>query len=64
MTIASDGLWEFITNQNVSDIVYWYYSMNNIEGAVEKLVEQAIKEWITNDNNIDDITVVVLFFNK
>jgi serine/threonine protein phosphatase PrpC len=45
LVLGSDGVFEFLSNEKVSDIVHWHYSMNNIEGAAEKVVEEAVKSW-------------------
>jgi serine/threonine protein phosphatase PrpC len=47
LILASDGLWEFLTTDRVSDIVYWYYNMNSVDGATDRLIEEATKLWIT-----------------
>lgn len=46
IVLASDGVWEFLSNEDVSDIVYPYYLENNVEGAAEALVKGAIKAWL------------------
>jgi serine/threonine protein phosphatase PrpC len=43
--LASDGVWEFLENQAVADIVYPFYLQKNAEGAAENLVRAAFKEW-------------------
>ena len=45
IVIASDGVWEFLTNEKVAEIVNWYYKNNDVNGAADKLVEEAIKKW-------------------
>ena len=45
IVIASDGVWEFLTNERVSEIVNFYYKINDANGAAEKLVEESIKKW-------------------
>ena len=60
---ATDGLWEFLSNQKVCDIVLGYYNSNDAKGATRKLMEVAKKNWeVHNNMGIDDITIVVLFF--
>ena len=41
--LASDGVWEFLENQQVADIVYPYFLQRNAEGAAENLVRAAFK---------------------
>ena len=64
IVIASDGIWEFLSNTQVMDIVNPYFKNNDLEGASEKLIEEAVKRWKKEDNVVDDITVVLIFFNK
>ena len=61
--IASDGVWEFLENKDVMEIVMPFYNSKNVEGASKKLVEEATKNWTENEKNgRDDITCIVLFF--
>ena len=61
--LASDGIWEFISNEEVVDIVKEYYLKNNIEGAIEHLYNEASKRWMMEEQIIDDITVIIIFLN-
>ena len=63
IVIASDGVWEFLENKEVMEIVMPYYDSNDVEGACKKLVEEATKNWTENEKNVrDDITCIILFF--
>ena len=35
LVLASDGIWEFISNQEASEIVYPFFYNNDAEGASE-----------------------------
>ena len=61
--LGSDGIWEFISNDEVVEIVKDYYLENNIEGAIEHLYNEASKRWIMEEEVIDDITIIVIFLN-
>ena len=61
--LGSDGIWEFISNNEVVDIVKKYYLENNIEGAIEHLYNEASKRWIMEEEVIDDITVILIFLS-
>ena len=63
IVLGSDGIWEFIGNDEVVEIVKDYYLENNIEGAIEYLYNEASKRWIMEEQVIDDITVIVIFLN-
>lgn len=62
MVIASDGLWEFISNEEVMELVVPAFVRNNVEEAVEVLQKKAVEAWVREDENIDDITIIVVFF--
>lgn len=62
MVVASDGLWEFISNEEVMELVIPAFVRNNAEQAVNLLQKKAVEAWQREDENIDDITIVVIFF--
>ena len=43
MIIGTDGIWEFLSNEKVRDIVLTYYNENNISGGIDKLINIARK---------------------
>ena len=59
---CSDGVFEFINNQTVMDLGKSFYLKNDASTYCHELVNQALLEWETNDNIVDDITAVVAFF--
>lgn len=59
--IASDGVWEFLTNEAVARIVWPFYCRNSPEQAGNAIVRAAAQKWRENDTNIDDITCVTIF---
>ena len=61
--LATSGLWTFLKNEKIMDIVIPYYKNNDIKGATKKLTEIAINLWkIKNPYEISDITIIILFF--
>ena len=62
MVIASDGLWEFVSNQEVMELVIPAFVRNSSDEAVSRLEEKAVARWREEDENIDDITIIVIFF--
>ena len=62
IVICSDGVCEFINNRKIMNIGINYYLLNNAEDFCEELVKEAFHQWDENDNIIDDITAVVVFF--
>jgi len=59
--IASDGVWEFLTNEMIAKIVWPYYLENSPEQAGNAIVKEAAQKWRENDSVIDDITCVTIF---
>ena len=45
LVIASDGVWEFLSNEEVAAIVYPFYEKNTPEGAANALVKASYKKW-------------------
>ena len=64
IVIASDGIWEFISNEEVVNIVKDFYINNDIKGALNFLYKEASKRWIMEEEIIDDITIILIFFNN
>ena len=60
--VCSDGVWEFLNNDNVKDIGKKFYLENNASAFCYELVSQSLEEWTKNDIIVDDITAVVSFF--
>jgi len=62
VVLASDGVWEFLTNEEVGSIILPFYLNKNAEKAAETLVRAAFKKWKQNESfTIDDITCIVIF---
>ena len=62
IVVASDGVFEVLSNTLVESIVNSYYKANDPQGASARLVDEAAKQWKKTDGQ-DDITCVVVFFN-
>ena len=62
IVVASDGVWEFLDNNTVRDIVMPYYEKNDPNGACKELIKKSTEWWNKEDIVVDDITVVVVFF--
>ncbi|OMJ86580.1 hypothetical protein SteCoe_11865 [Stentor coeruleus] len=61
LILASDGIWEFITNQEAVSIVGELRRTGKSENCCEMLVKESMKRWKEQSNSIDDITVIVVF---
>jgi len=64
LAVASDGIWEFLSNEDVVSMITPFYIKNDPEGACEKLVKEAVAAWKREDEVIDDITIIIVFLNK
>ena len=60
--IASDGIWEFLSNKKVVHIVLPFYENKDSDGACKALIKEATEWWNKEDIVVDDITVIVIFF--
>lgn len=58
LVIATDGVFEFLSNQRVMRICS--KASSGID-ACEEIVKLAYDEWMTNEGRTDDITVIVLY---
>jgi serine/threonine protein phosphatase PrpC len=56
--IASDGVWEFLTNQTVIKMVASYKSPLK---ACKAVVNEAYKLWLQYDVRTDDITMIAIY---
>ena len=61
IVIASDGVWEFLTNDEVAAIIRPHFARNSPELAGNAIVKASAKLWKENDTVIDDITIITIF---
>jgi len=60
LVVASDGVFEFLTNQAVIDMCA--SSKSPLE-ACDKVVKAAYDQWLTYERRTDDITIIVCFLS-
>lgn len=63
LLIASDGVWEFLKNKKITEILQQFYRSRDIEGACDRLLHLSLKKWFREDSSVDDITFILVFFN-
>ena len=63
IVIASDGVWEFLPNDQVVEMVVPFWQDKNPEGACNKLMAESVYHWQHEDEVIDDITLIVIFLS-
>lgn len=65
IVLASDGIWEYLSNEEVASIVYPFMINNNCQGASEQLILRASERWNSQQSSIiDDITCIVVFLTN
>ena len=62
IVVASDGVWEFLDNETVKNMVLPFYEKNDPAGACKELIKKSTEFWNQEDIVVDDITVVIAFF--
>lgn len=64
LLLCSDGVWEFIKSQEAVDIVK-KFPAQDVQKSAEALASEAWNRWIEEEGNVvDDITVIVAWFNE
>ncbi len=62
--LASDGVWEFIKNTEVVELIIPFWGKKDVEGACDRIVNEAVHRWGENERGVvDDITCIVIFIN-
>lgn len=59
---ASDGVWEFISSTEAINIVW--KQRHDLNAAINELCNESTKRWKQEEEVIDDITAVIVMFNK
>jgi len=64
VVIASDGVWEFLSNEEIANIVRPFFEVKNAEKAAEAVVRESYLRWKREEEGIvDDITCVIIFLD-
>jgi serine/threonine protein phosphatase PrpC len=62
LVVASDGIWDYISKEDIAEMVVPYFEGREIERACDKLLQCAVERWTEEDDDIvDDITFVLIF---
>ena len=62
MIICSDGVWEFISNEEAMNIANRFYTRNDASGLCQYLYKRSFEYWKEESIVVDDITAIVVFF--
>ena len=65
LIIASDGLWDRLTNEEIMHIVMSdnFYSRKDADGAANYLTQESVKRWQNEQGMVDDITIIVAYLS-
>ena len=65
IVIASDGLWDRLSNQEIKEIVmsHEFYDKRDAEGAINKLIDESVRRWQRDQGMVDDITIVLAYIS-
>lgn len=63
LVLASDGVWEFMSNQDVVDLVASDEARGDPQRASVLLCVEAYRRWLLNETRTDDITAAILWFD-
>lgn len=61
LVIASDGVFEFLTNQSVADMVAEYPDPLD---ACKKVVQESYDLWLQYEVRTDDITIICIYIGE
>lgn len=57
--LASDGIWEFVSNEECVTIAANFCITGKFAAACEQIVELALCRWNQEDTSVDDITIII-----
>ena len=64
IVIGSDGVFEFLSNEEVANIVAPFFEQRNAEKAAEAIVRESYLTWKREEEGVvDDITCVIVFLD-
>jgi len=62
IVIASDGVWEFLSNEDVARLVSNELIKGTPESAANVLVKESFLKWWKEEDVIYDITFIIIIF--
>ena len=62
MIICSDGIWEYLSNEEVMEFAKNFYIKKDALGLCKGLTKKSTELWLKDDVVVDDITCVAVFF--
>lgn len=62
IVLASDGVWEFLSNDQVMNLILPYFHKNQPEAACEKIIKESVNWWKKVYLDIDLISFLFFFY--
>ncbi len=59
IVLATDGIWEFMSELEIAELLLPLAEEGDAQEAAEKLVQEAARRWEENEEMVDDITCIV-----
>jgi serine/threonine protein phosphatase PrpC len=63
LILASDGVWEFMSNKEVIDFAL-RKGRSKIKEISTSIVKEAWTRWIEREGSVDDVTCLIMFLEK
>jgi serine/threonine protein phosphatase PrpC len=60
LIVASDGVWEYLENQEVAELIAPFYLRGDLDLACERVIRVASEVWQKVSLSRDDITLIVV----
>ncbi|CAD8046750.1 unnamed protein product [Paramecium primaurelia] len=68
LVVASDGVWEFFSNEEIQKIVVQYWQPNMTAKKLNEICDHIVKlstqRWHQEDEVVDDISIVIAYLQK
>jgi serine/threonine protein phosphatase PrpC len=62
LMLASDGVWDYLSKEEVAQLVVPFFERGDVEGACDSVLEEAYARWTEEDDEVvDDITFILAF---
>lgn len=60
LVVASDGIWDFISYQDIQNRIFQDSTQPNLSNLVQSITEQAKNCWLAKEALSDDITIILV----
>ena len=65
VVIASDGIWDRFSNEEVTKLVMdpEFYEYKDADSCASWMIKEAVVRWKSEQGMIDDITIIIAYLN-